>query len=85
MKVMMIGLPLFSAYISFNVPAAVGFYWICSSLFSLVQAVIMGKFYGPDITIARKEAQHIALLEQQEALVKYSYAPAYDDNKKNKK
>ncbi len=85
MKVMMIGLPLFSAYISFNVPAAVGFYWICSSLFSLVQAVIMGKFYGPDITIARKEAQHIALLEQQEVLVKYSYAPAYDDNKKNKK
>ena len=83
MKLMMIGLPLFSAYISFNVPAAVGFYWICSSLFSLVQAVIMGKFYGPDAMIARNEAQHVALLEQQEAQVQYSYASAYTQ-KKNK-
>lgn len=82
MKVMMIGLPLFSAYISYSVPAAVGFYWICSSVFSLVQAIIMGKFYGPDITIARNEAQHVALLEQNEAKVEYSYAPAYENKQK---
>ena len=82
MKIMMIGLPLFSAYISYSVPAAVGFYWICSSVFSLVQAIIMGKFYGPDITIARNEAQHVALLEQNEAKVEYSYAPAYENKQK---
>ena len=82
MKFMMIALPLFSAYISFSVPAAVGFYWICSSIFSLVQAIIMGKFYGPDIMIARNEAQHVALLEINEAKVEYSYAPAHESKKK---
>ena len=86
MKVMMIGLPLFSAYISYSIPAAVGFYWICSSVFSLIQSIIMGKFYGPTALIAKSEAQHVALLEQQEALVQYSYAPAgYSDNKTKKK
>lgn len=82
MKFIMFALPLFSAYISFVVPAAVGFYWICSSVFSLIQSIIMGKFYGPDMMIARTEAQHVALLEQQEAQVQYSYAPTYDNSKK---
>ncbi len=72
MKVMMIGLPLFSAWISFNVPAAVGFYWICSSVFSLIQSIVMGKFFGPDALIAKGEAQHVALLELQEAQVEKS-------------
>lgn len=87
MKIMMIGLPLFSAYIAYNVPIAVGFYWICSSVFSLIQSIIMGKFFGPDALVANSEARHIALLEQQEAKVEYKYAPAavYSDNKKNKK
>ena len=80
MKFMMIALPLFSAYISFSVPAAVGFYWICSSVFSLIQAIIMGKFYGPDMMIARNEAQHVALLEINEAKVEYS--PAYENKQK---
>ncbi|MBR1731884.1 MAG: YidC/Oxa1 family membrane protein insertase [Ruminococcus sp.] len=84
MKFMMIALPLFSAYIAFSVPSAVGFYWIWSSIFSLVQAIIMGKFYGPDMTIARNEAQHVALLEQQEAQVQYSPAPVFNDSKKKK-
>ena len=80
MKFMMIALPLFSAYISFSVPAAVGFYWICSSVFSLIQAIIMGKFYGPDMMIARNEAQHVALLEINEA--KAEYSPAYENKQK---
>lgn len=85
MKVVMYLLPLFSAWIAYSVPCAVGFYWICSSLFTLVQSVIMGKFYGPSALIAKGEAQHVALLEQQEALVEYNYAPAFDGKKKNKK
>lgn len=87
MKIMFIGLPLFSAWIAYSVPAAVGFYWICNSVFSLVQSLIMGKFYGPAALTAKGEAQHIALLEQQEALVKYEYAPAIrpTDNKNTKK
>ena len=84
MKIMMIGFPPLSAYIAYSVPAAVGSYWIFSSIFSLIQSVIMGKFYGPGITIARNEAQHVALLEQQEAQVQYSYAPVHNDKKKKK-
>ncbi len=86
MKVMFIGLPLFSAWIAFSVPAAVGFYWICNSVFSLIQSLIMGKFYSPASMTAKGEAQHIALLEQQEAQVKYEYAPVVysGDNKQNK-
>ncbi len=86
MKIMFIGLPLFSAWIAFSVPAAVGFYWICNSVFSLVQSIIMGKFYGPINLTAKGEAQHIALLEQQEALVKYEPVPAvYQTDSKNTK
>ncbi len=87
MKIMFIGLPLFSAWIAFSVPAAVGFYWICNSVFSLIQTIIMGRYYSPVNLIAKSEAQHVALLEQNEALVKYEYAPvSYSgDKKQNKK
>ena len=70
MKLMIYGLPLFSAYIAYTVPAAVGFYWICSTAISFVQSIIVHKYFGPDMMIARGEAARVALLEQQEALVK---------------
>ena len=70
MKVMMFGLPLLSAYIAYVVPSAVGFYWICSSLFSLIQSLIMGKFFNATALTAKEEARHVALLEQNEAQVK---------------
>lgn len=67
MKLMLIGMPLFTAWIAYTVPAAVGFYWICSSVFSLIQSIFMGKLFGPAQLIAKSEAQHVALLELQEA------------------
>ena len=82
MKVMIYGLPLLSAYIAYTVPAAVGFYWIMSSLLGLVQAIIMNKLYSVGKMTAKSEAQHIALLEQNERSVKYTYAPT--NTKKNK-
>ncbi|MBQ5399068.1 MAG: YidC/Oxa1 family membrane protein insertase [Ruminococcus sp.] len=86
MKYALYLLPLFSAWIAYSVPAAVGFYWICSSVFALVQSIVMGKFYGPTALIAKSEAQHVELLRQNEALVEYNYAPAgFDSKKKNKK
>lgn len=85
MNIMLYGMPLFSAYIAYSVPAAVGFYWICSSLFSLVQTLVMGKFYSPAKLIAKEEAQHVALLEQNEEKVEYTYAPKTSISKKNKK
>ena len=70
MKVMIYLLPLFSAYIAYTVPAAVGFYWICSTLLGFVQSVITYKFFGPGVMIAKAEAARVALLEKQEAMVK---------------
>lgn len=70
MKLMIYGLPLFSAYIAYSVPAAVGFYWICSTAISFVQSLIVHKYFGPGMMIARGEAARVALLEQQESLVK---------------
>ena len=70
MKYMMIALPLFTAWIAYTVPAAVGFYWICSTLLGFVQTIVMNKFSSPDLINANSEAAHIARLELEEANIK---------------
>lgn len=65
----------FSAYIAYIVPSAVAFYWIVSSLVSLVQSVIVGKLFSPQRMTATSEARHAALMFEQEALVQYNYVP----------
>lgn len=75
MKVMLYILPLFSAYIAYTVPAAVAFYWIISSLISLVQSIVLGKLFSPAQLTANSEARHVALLMQNESNVPYVYAP----------
>ena len=44
-KMMMWMMPLMSIYIAFIVPAALGVYWIAQSAFSIVQEMVLGKFY----------------------------------------
>lgn len=86
MKVMLYGLPLFSAYIAYTVPAAVAFYWIISALLSLVQSVVLGKIFSPAQITANLEARHIALMLENEAKVPYVYAPKdFSSNNANKK
>lgn len=87
MKLMIYIFPLFSAWIAYSVPAAVGFYWIMSSLVTLLQSVIVAKFYSPVKVTAKSEAQHVALLELKEAQVPRIYAPSSvnkGNNKSNK-
>lgn len=48
-KTMMYMMPLFSVYIAFLMPAAIGVYWIAQSVFSLIQEVVLGKFYNKKI------------------------------------
>ena len=43
---MMYMMPLFSVYIAFMMPAALGIYWIAQSVFSMIQEMVMGKFYN---------------------------------------
>ena len=45
-KTMMYMMPLMSVYFAFIMPAALGVYWIAQSLISMVQELIMGKFYN---------------------------------------
>ena len=48
-KMMMYMMPLFSVYIAFIMPAALGVYWIAQSVFSLIQEIIMNKFFNKRI------------------------------------
>ncbi len=70
MKVMMYGMVLLSVYISYTVPAAVGFYYVLSSLFGFVQTIVLHKFYNADILNTKEEGARIALRRQEEEKVK---------------
>ncbi len=93
MKIMLYALPLFSAWIAYNVPAAMAFYWIISAVFSLVQSIALNKIFSPAQLTAKSEARHAALMFEQEAKVAYVYAPSENavknspekNNKKKKK
>ena len=70
MKWTMYLLPLISVYWSFIMPAAVGFYWVLSSLTSGVQSIITNKFFSVNHMTALNEAQRFVTLEQREAAVR---------------
>lgn len=68
MGCMMLMMPLFSLWITFTVPGAVGYYWFCSNIVSTIIMVAMQKFFFPAKVIAEteaKEARKRRALEQQ--------------------
>lgn len=85
MLIMFLTMPLFSAYIAYSVPAAVGFYWVISTITGFVQTLILQKFYSAKHMLAKQEAQRVALLREQEKNVVYSYNPRkrIDNNTNN--
>ena len=60
-KSMMYTMPLFSVFIAFSMPAALGVYWIAQSVFSGVQEYFMGKFFLK--RMEEEEAAHAAAVE----------------------
>lgn len=50
MKTMMIIMPIFSAWIAFTLPAAIGFYWVLSNVIQIIQQVVITKFASVDIS-----------------------------------
>ena len=69
MKGMMYMMPLMSVYIAFIMPAALGIYWIAQSEFSLIQEVIMTKFFNKKLEEeenARYEARQADRQRRQE-------------------
>ena len=68
-KMMMYMMPLMSVYIAFIMPAALGIYWIAQSVFSLIQEVILGKFFNKKLEEeenARYEARQADRQRRQE-------------------
>lgn len=61
-KTMMYMMPLMSVYFAFMMPAALGVYWIAQSVISLVQEMILGKFYNQKL-----EAEETARFEARQA------------------
>lgn len=70
-------MPLFSAWIAFNVPGAVGFYWIASTVLGFVQSLILNIYYNASIIEARDEGRRVVLRREQEASVAYIDVPGY--------
>lgn len=66
MKVMMYALPLMSVYWSYIFPAAVGLYWVISSLAGFLQTLITNKFFSINHMTAMSEARRAAALMQEE-------------------
>lgn len=68
MKATLFMMPLLSAWICFSVPAGVGMYWAVSNLLSIVQMLVLNKFYNPKEMAekARIESERRRELERQE-------------------
>ena len=66
MMAMMIIMPLFSLYIAFTTPCALGFYWTISSLVSGGLQILTQMLYGPAVVNARDQAKGIVLKAKQE-------------------
>lgn len=88
MNIMLYGMPIFSIWIAFKFPLGIGFYWTMSSLFSLVQQVILNKIYTPEYVeklvekdkIKNKNKKKSAIMQRYEAMVKEAQATQASQN-----
>ena len=67
---MMLIMPLFSLWIAFSVPGAVGFYWACSNLIASGIQVLVQIIYNPSRIIAGEQAKDIIKMAKAEQLKK---------------
>lgn len=70
MIAMSVVFPLMSAYWAYIFPAAVGFYWIISTLTGWVQMIVTNKYFSIGQMQAMQEARHAVTLEQAEQAVR---------------
>ena len=68
MLIMMLMMPFFSFYISFKVPAAVGFYWIISNLVANFAAAFPGQVLPAEAQPGQTDAgeHHLPALQRSE-------------------
>ena len=70
MIMMSLMMPLFSLYIAFKVPAAVGFYWIISNCVAILQQLFIAKFFPPKRSQARLMVENTIERRSREASIK---------------
>lgn len=70
MKFTMLALPLFTAFLAYTMPGAIGFYWVCNALTMFGQTILINYCFSRDHMTANAEARRIARREQEEGLVK---------------
>ena len=81
MKSMMYMMPLFSVYIAFIMPAALGVYWIAQSVFSLIQEAILNKTFSAKLSEEEEAASRPARLTASAAWKK----PAFRSSRESRK
>ncbi len=70
MKVMTYVFPLLSVYWAYTMPAAVGFYWVISSLTSWGQSIITNRYFSVHQMTALAEARRALSLAESEAALR---------------
>ena len=55
MKMLNLMMPLFSLWWCFNMPAAMGIYWISNTVLIMVQEAVLGRFYNKKINAEEEE------------------------------
>ena len=64
-RMMMWMMPLMSVYIAFIVPAALGVYWAAQSAFSIIQELVLGKFYTKKLQEEEDARQELIQADRQ--------------------
>ena len=70
MGCMMLFMPLFSLYLTFQFPAGIGLYWIASNIFSFITMIITGILYSPSKLIARDMVDETVTRRSKENYIK---------------
>ena len=65
---MMWMMPLMSIYIAFIVPAALGVYWAAQSAFSIIQEMVLGKFYTKKLQEEEDARQEMIQADRQKRM-----------------
>lgn len=84
MAAMMLIMPLFSLYIAFKVPGAVGFYWACSNIVAGGVQAATQLLYGPSEVIAREQGKTVSVIAAKERAIILRASADADDAANNK-
>ncbi|MBQ4631119.1 MAG: YidC/Oxa1 family membrane protein insertase [Clostridia bacterium] len=67
MKSMTYIMPVFTVFLTFSFPMAMGFYWIASNVFSILQTVLLNGYYNKKFAL-ELDAKHAQRVSKQSAL-----------------